>query len=180
MKRTKKILASLLFTAFLFLMFSCDKKTTTKEKEDKILSSQTDAKLLVEATKNYIYIINYNNYIKEKDSVTPETKQILNSINKGVKERLGSIKDISRKEMILIPNVNDVLFLEKKPFVVNNKESNEKAYLLTLNKIIDKQVAVMSDFAKITNNESMNVLANESEYFLEEKKENIENLLNEE
>lgn len=95
-------------------MFSCDKKTTTKEKEDKILSSQTDAKLLVEATKNYIYIINYNNYIKEKDSVTPETKQILNSINKGVKERLGSIKDISRKEMILIPNVNDVLFLEKK------------------------------------------------------------------
>lgn len=38
----------------------------------------------------------------------------------------------------------------------------------------------MSDFAKITNNESMNVLANESEYFLEEKKENIENLLNEE
>ncbi|WP_299064650.1 hypothetical protein [uncultured Polaribacter sp.] len=180
MKRTEKIFASLLFTAFLFLMYSCDKKTSSKDKEEKILSSQIDAKLLVEATKNYIYIINYNDYIKGKDSINQETKKILESINTGVKERLISIKEISKKEMILIPNTNDILFLEKKPFKINEEEFSEKEYLKTLNKILDEQVSVMNDFAKITNNEAMNVLANESEYFLEEKKENIENLLNEE
>ena len=84
----KNILLSCLISVFLFLLFSCDtnnnsksKQDKTYNKQDKINKNKEEAKLLVSVSKNYINLINYSNYIKAKDSLTLETKSLLDTFN---------------------------------------------------------------------------------------------------
>lgn len=176
MNINKKILFGYLLSIFLLIILSCNTNNSGKKKEDKINRNQEDAKLLVKATKNYIHLVNLNNHIKKADSVTPKIKQFVTSFNTDINERLSTFKELSKEELILIPSKNDVLFFEEELEDSKGKTYEEK-YLETLNKMVEKQLNLMNEFVEQTNNISMNVLASESEDFLREQKEKIENII---
>lgn len=176
MKINKKTLSSFLFVFFLFTMISCDTNNSSKTEEDKIFSNQEDAKLLVLATKNYIRIINYNNNIKTKNSLSKETKLYLDSFNQSITERLNNLKEISRDELILIPHVGDISLLDNKTFDIDNE--NQFEYLTELKKLINTQLDVMRNLTKKSNHTALNTFANEAEYFLKEELKHIKSIIN--
>ncbi|WP_435414204.1 hypothetical protein [Polaribacter aestuariivivens] len=176
----KKILKSFFLSVFLFAIMSCDnnnngktEEDNLKNKEDKITRNQDDAKLFVTATENYIRLINYNNYLKTKDSLTVETKFFLQSLNNEIQNRLSNLKKVSKEELILLPSKDEVLFLDK----VDSIDKSEKDYLIKLDEMLDKQLSVMENLTKKSNNIKMNVLANETEDFLKAQKENVKKII---
>lgn len=180
----KNILLSCLISVFLFLLFSCDTNNNSKSKQDKAYNKQAkinknkkEAKLLVSVSKNYINLINYSNYIKAKDSLTLETKSLLDTFNVDITNHLKNLKELSREELVLIPDKNDVLVLDDKTFTKDGEEKRQKKYLEKINDMVETQINLIDELTETSNNSSINALANEAEEILLEHKENFESII---
>ncbi|TXD50078.1 hypothetical protein ES045_02555 [Polaribacter sp. IC073] len=128
------------------------------------------------ATKNYIQIISYNNYIKTNENLSTEVKMFLNFFNRNITKRLNNLKEISRDELILLPHVNEVVFHDKNSSYKEKK--NEFKLLKNLNTLIDNQLDVLKRLVNNSNNTAIHVFANDSGDFIQEQKYNIKSIIN--
>ncbi|QTD36495.1 hypothetical protein JL193_10070 [Polaribacter batillariae] len=184
----KKILISSLLSIFMFVAISlstvsCNTNHNSKTEEDnaankeaKINKSQKEAKLLVLASKNYINLINYSNYIKSKTTITKKTKSFLESFEANLNERFNHLKELSKHELVLLPNTTKTSFLDKKK-TTEEVEINQNVYLTELNTKINDQIDLMNKLSEESNKISISIFASEAEDFLKENKRNIENII---
>ncbi|QTE21437.1 hypothetical protein [Polaribacter cellanae] len=184
MNLNKKILISSLLSVFMFVaiflsVVSCDTNNNGKTEEDneankeaKINKSQKEAKLLVLASENYINLINYSNYIKSKNYISKKTKSLLKSFEFNTTERLTNLKELSKHELVLLPNYTNTTFTD-----TTEVEINQNIYLTKLNIMISNQINLMNKLSEESNKISISILASEAEDFLRQNKKNIENII---
>ncbi|QOD59732.1 hypothetical protein H9I45_10250 [Polaribacter haliotis] len=187
MNFNKKILISSLLGVFIlasssFLVISCDTNNNGKTEEDnnankeaKINKSQKEAKLLVMASENYIDLINYSNYVKDKDSVSENTKAFLESFEANTTERLTNLKELSKYELVLVPSSTNTSFFDHKN--PDEKELNQNIYLEKLYEMVNNQINLMNTLSEESKKISISILASEAEDFLIEHNKNIKSII---
>lgn len=172
--------------ALFLLILSCNVNTLNKSEvnsenqENLITRNREDAKLLVTASKNYIELIDYCNFLKDTVVKNPNEKVLINSIVDKISVVSNNLKEISSKELVLLPKESDFnLSYQKYINQVKNTDivENKTVFYEKLNTMIETQIGVMEILNKESKNFSLHILADESKDILSDYNSEIERLI---